>query len=217
MSSIADFWQSNKQRLAFGRVHYGRQQQWDDTEPFELHALPSASSTFDKDTSYASDVALVKTTSPTDYSRKSKRWLPPWKLGNRETRRWLSGWRFGAINCAIWASIVFIINFVVTVWASVHNKAKGNVLYEGDCDRVDQLNTGVHLLINLLSTVLLSSSNYSMQCLSAPTRNDIDNAHARRMWLDIGVPSIHNLRRISKKRALVWALLGLSSLPLHLL
>jgi len=217
MASIADLWKSSKQRLAIGSIHYGRQQQWDDTDSFELRTLPSPSSGFEKDTSYASDVALVDSTSHIDYSQKTKRWLPRWTFGARKPRKWLSGWRFGAINCAIWASIVFIINLVVTIWASAHNKAKGNVLFEGDCDRVDQLNTGVHLLINVLSTILLSSSNYCMQCLSAPTRKDVDRAHARRIWLDIGVPSIHNLRRISKKRALLWTLLGLSSLPLHLL
>lgn len=55
-----------------------------------------------------------------------------------------------------------------------------------------------------------------MQCLSAPTRKEIDRAHARGVWLDIGIPSVRNLRYISKRRVLIWALLGLSSLPLHL-
>jgi hypothetical protein len=217
MSPFPDLWESSKQRLQIGRVHYGRQQQHDDTGPYELRTLPAASPTFEKDTSYASDVALVQTTSHTDYSQASKTWLPQWFVRQRKSRKWMAGWRFGAINCAVWASVVFIINFVVTIWASVHNKTRGNLLYQGDCDKVDQLNTGVHLIINFLSTVLLSSSNYAMQCLSAPTRNDVDKAHAKRVWLDIGVPSIHNLRRISRKRALLWALLGLSSLPLHLL
>jgi hypothetical protein len=215
MAPITDLWQSSKQRLAIGRVKYGRQQQWDDTEPFELHSLPSSSSGFEKDTAYGSDAILIDTTSHIGYSQEPKRGLLRRAFGGVMPEKWLSGWRFGAINCAIWASIVFVINFVVTIWASVHNE--GNVLFEGDCDRVDQLNSGLHLLINLLSTVLLSSSNYCMQCLSAPTRKDIDRAHARRIWLDIGVPSIHNLRRISKTRALLWTLLGLSSLPLHLL
>ena len=217
MSTITDFWKSSKQRLAIARVHSRRQQQWDDSELYELHALPSPSSQFDKDTSYGSDVELVHKKPTINHSRRSKSWQPAWLLDAQQSKTWLSGWRFGATNCAAWASIVFIINFIVTIWASVHNKSKGNVLYEGDCDRVDRLNMGVHLLINLFSTILLSASNYCMQCLSAPTRKDIDKAHAKRIWLDIGVQSIHNLRRISKRRALLWVLLGLSSLPLHLL
>lgn len=218
MSAITEFWKSSKLRLAPIRARNSRQQQWDDNESFELHALSSPSSQFEKDTSYASNISLIRTTSDADHLQRSKSWLPLRVQKYQRSRGWASGWRFGAINCAIWASIVFFINFVVTIWASTAHKGSGdNVLFEGDCDRVDNLNMWVHLLINLFSTVLLSSSNYCMQCLSAPTRRDVDRAHARRVWLDIGVPSIHNLKHISKKRVLLWALLGLSSLPLHLL
>ncbi|KAL9626699.1 MAG: hypothetical protein Q9164_007815 [Protoblastenia rupestris] len=65
--------------------------------------------------------------------------------------------------------------------------------------------------------MLLSSSNYCMQILSAPTRKEIDNAHARRKWLDIGVPSVRNLKNVARKKVVMWWLLGLSSLPLHLM
>lgn len=61
------------------------------------------------------------------------------------------------------------------------------------------------------------ASNYSMQCLSSPTRKEIDKAHARRAWLDVGVPSFRNLRRLSTTRIVLWWLLALSSIPLHLL
>lgn len=37
------------------------------------------------------------------------------------------------------------------------------------------------------------------------------------IWLDIGVPSLRNLRRISTRRVVLWWLLALSSIPLHLL
>ena len=56
-----------------------------------------------------------------------------------------------------------------------------------------------------------------MQCLSSPTRQDIDKAHAQLNWLDIGIPSIRNLRRITGKRIIFWWLLAISSLPLHLI
>lgn len=79
------------------------------------------------------------------------------------------------------------------------------------------MNTGIHLAINALSTILLSSSNYCMQCLSAPTRKELDNAHSKGKWLDIGVMSTRNLRGIATKRVVLWWLLGISSLPLHLL
>lgn len=56
-----------------------------------------------------------------------------------------------------------------------------------------------------------------MQVLAAPTRQEVDRAHARNRWLDIGVPSVRNLWHISPYRAVVWWILGLSSIPLHLL
>ncbi|KAF2846689.1 hypothetical protein T440DRAFT_405013 [Plenodomus tracheiphilus IPT5] len=56
-----------------------------------------------------------------------------------------------------------------------------------------------------------------MQVVSAPTRAELVRAHSRRVWLHIGVPSLRNLRYISRARALVWFALFLSSVPLHLL
>ncbi|KAJ4375995.1 hypothetical protein N0V83_001275 [Neocucurbitaria cava] len=90
-------------------------------------------------------------------------------------------------------------------------------LLKGSCARVRQLNVWVHLLVNVVSTLLLCASNYCMQVLIAPNRADLDRAHANRHWLHIGVPSPHNLTRIARDRSLLWILLMLSSLPLHLL
>ncbi|KAF1817289.1 hypothetical protein P152DRAFT_463494 [Eremomyces bilateralis CBS 781.70] len=45
-----------------------------------------------------------------------------------------------------------------------------------------------------------------MQCLSAPTRREVDREHQREKWLDIGVPNVRNLIKIRWTR----------SLPLHL-
>ena len=128
-------------------------------------------------------------------------------------------WRFGVLACAISTFIVFLINLVVTIWAGIHygNNDGQQILFKGDCDRAGNINTALHLLINVLSTVLLSSSNYCMQCLSAPTRKEVDKAHAKGEWLDIGILSTRNLWGISRKRALMWWILAISSLPLHLL
>lgn len=90
------------------------------------------------------------------------------------------------------------------------------ILRQGSCSDMRYLNTGLHLLINTLSSVLLAASNYGMQCLSAPTRADVDKAHFEGKWVDIGVPSVHNLRRLPATRVVLWVLLMVSSLPLHL-
>ncbi|CAI6331455.1 unnamed protein product [Periconia digitata] len=142
--------------------------------------------------------------------------LPPNDPSPQPSRRkYLQGWRFGAINCGIAASVVFLVNLVATIVCTRHSRDEP--LYKGDCERARQINTALHIFINILSTVLLSSSNYCMQCLSAPTRKDVDAAHALNKWLDIGIMSYRNLRFISKKRVALWALLALSSVPLHLM
>lgn len=135
----------------------------------------------------------------------------------RRYQKRLSGWRVGALNFAVWAAIVFSINLIITASVFSTRKTNQDVLSEGDCGNIKRLNSVFHAIINVLSTILLSGSNYCMQCLSAPTRAEIDVAHAKNRRLDIGVPSFRNLTSISRHRLALWCLLGLSSIPLHLL
>ena len=130
------------------------------------------------------------------------------------------GWRFSVTCGAVLASLVFLLNLITTVYVQLKHgddEDRRNVIFDGDCDDAKKLNTLVHLLINALSTVLLSTSNYAMQCLTGPTRKEIDAAHAKRRWLDIGVLSMRNLKSIGRKRVIIWLILGASSLPLHIL
>jgi hypothetical protein len=69
-----------------------------------------------------------------------------------------------------------------------HEAGQSN-LYSGDCSQVQKISTLLHILINVLSTLLLSGSNYTMQCLHSPTRAEIDRARTEKTWLDIGIPS----------------------------
>lgn len=129
------------------------------------------------------------------------------------------GWRRALFLAASATSVVFVLNLTVSIWAlATHDIAYGSAeLYHGSCELTKNLNIGVHAIINAFSSVILSGSNYAMQCLSSPTRSEVDDAHAGGMWLDIGVPSVRNLKRIAKKRMWLWIVLGLSSVPLHLL
>jgi len=56
-----------------------------------------------------------------------------------------------------------------------------------------------------------------MQALGSPTRTEVDVAHNKRQALVISVGSYRNLLRISWSKLFLWALLALSSFPLHLL
>lgn len=138
----------------------------------------------------------------------------------RYTAAWhkMNGYHFGVMCCAWTSAAVLVINIIVTIWGAAKFEVQGGLgmIQDGDCTTTKNVGFWLHLTINVLSTLLLGASNYSMQCLSSPTRIEIDRAHRRNLWLDIGVPSIRNLRRISASRIAVWWILAASSIPLHL-
>ena len=131
----------------------------------------------------------------------------------------MEGYHFGVTCCAVVAAVVLVMNAIFTIWAVLSCGAQNGLgtLHDGSCKRITTLTFWAHLAINVLSTLLLGASNYSMQCLSSPTRNEIDKAHGKGVWLDIGVPSVRNLRWLSTTRIILWWLLAVSSVPLHLL
>ena len=134
---------------------------------------------------------------------------------------WYTGWHTGVLACATCVVVVLLINVSLAIYAATHPeyKMEGGVrtLYSGSCDKSTKIGLWLHLGINALSTLLLSGSNYTQQCLAAPTRSEIDAAHVRRRWMDIGVPSIRNLFRIKLERAMLWIAIGITSIPLHFL
>ncbi|KAF2834551.1 hypothetical protein M501DRAFT_922725, partial [Patellaria atrata CBS 101060] len=117
-------------------------------------------------------------------------------------------------------TLCFAINFSAMIWVLARHQISYEgraILFNGECSKASHINSGIHLVINVLSSLLLGASNYSMQCLSAPTRLDVDKAHVKGRWLDIGVPSVRNISAIGWARVLLWFSLAISSLPLHLL
>ena len=133
-----------------------------------------------------------------------------------------TGWRFAVYGCILSCMVSLWINLLLTivVVAKYGVDSSGRLtLYHGDCDKTKDLNTGIHVFINAMSTIILSSSNYVQQVLCAVTREEIDAAHEgkrRSRWADIGVPSMFNICLMDRRRVLLWYLLMFSSLPLHL-
>lgn len=117
------------------------------------------------------------------------------------------------------ATVVLSVN----IWALLHfprfksDTEDIGTLFSGDCRNVKIYNALIHVAINILSSALLSASNFSMQILVAPTRNIIDRAHSKRRWVQVGVPSIRNLLRIEWYRLILWICMAMSSIPLHFL
>ena len=132
-------------------------------------------------------------------------------------QRYCEGWRAGAAASCIAAALVLLINVITTCWAvKQHPPVNGiGVLFSGNCKRAKQLNTWLQLIVNISSSMLLAASSFCMQCLTSPTRAEVDKAHSRGYSLDIGLSSVRNITAISCKRRLLWLGLGLSTMPLH--
>lgn len=118
------------------------------------------------------------------------------------------------------AVIVLIVNISWLIWAKTHYggiTSGYGIIQRGDCDAAKSTNRWLHLLINILSTLLLTGSNAFMSTYCCPSRKEIDKAHAQRKWLHVGMLSLRNLGKIAKRKSIVVVLLCLSSVPFHLL
>ena len=115
--------------------------------------------------------------------------------------------------------LVLLINALLLILALSYSNFQDGVgtLFHGSCSITKDLAFWTHIVINGLSTLLVSASNYCMQCLASPSRHDVDKAHEKGIWLHIGVPNYRNFRVLSHSNVIMWWLLAFSSLPLHLL
>jgi hypothetical protein len=133
-------------------------------------------------------------------------------------RTW-KGWQRGAAVCLLVVTATLILNVTVTAWAAIAFGLSDGIgtIHRGPCHAVKQTGLWLHIGINILSTMLLGASNYCMQCLCSPTRQEVDRAHAKKAWLDIGIQSVRNLSKIGRMRLILWIILAASSVPLHLM
>ncbi|KAJ5373602.1 hypothetical protein N7517_005608 [Penicillium concentricum] len=134
-------------------------------------------------------------------------------------------WIKGVVICSWIIGGVLALNIILTVIAAglAYSGNSGQIfpfasLYMGKCSTSKNWTTGLHLLINILSTALLGASNYCMQCLAAPSREQVDKAHSQKTWIRIGVPNIMDLIRYQTgKRRILGSILLITSLPIHLI
>jgi len=142
------------------------------------------------------------------------RW--PWRLLSA------SGWRATGYGLTGLLAIL-IITLISCLLASISKLPQGSaplqestVVYEGNCDVSTRNNLLLHFAINAVASGILASSNFFMQVLVAPTREEVDRAHANHTWLEIGVQSFRNIFHVPKRNVLFWLLLSVSTIPLHL-
>ncbi|CAG8135921.1 unnamed protein product [Penicillium salamii] len=168
--------------------------------------------TFKKSAQVSGDITSspsIETCAPNSFSKQDQH------------ARWISG----VYMCARCAAIVLLINLIFIAVAGGLSRnhhtslqfSGSRVFYEGSCTVSKRWDTALHLIINALSTCMLGASNYCMQSLVAPTREEVDACHAQGKWLDIGNASVRNLFSIAKSRTLLWLVLMITATPFHVL
>ena len=131
----------------------------------------------------------------------------------------VGGWRAGLLRAFLLSFVALIVNISVYAWLFRTYKAESGTasIKRGPCGMIRNANTGIHAALNVVSTLILGASTYAMQGMTAPTRKEVDAAHSKGKWVEIGTQSLRNLLYIRKRNAWVWALLSITGLPFHLL
>lgn len=129
-----------------------------------------------------------------------------------------SGWRGGLLAATISLAICVVVELVLLIVAlKLSSPVSGlGTLYFGSCDRVKKLSDYLLIVLNVIGTITIGTSNYVMQTLTAPSRRQIDKAHANGSFLDIGISSPSNIRQLGGRRRVMYFLLGASTVPIHL-
>jgi hypothetical protein len=141
------------------------------------------------------------------------------RLFGRFYDTFVGGWRAGLLRAFLLSLVALIVNIAVYAWLfRTYDAITGtSTIQRGHCGTIRGANTGIHAALNVVSTLILGASTYAMQGMTAPTRQEVDIAHAKGKWVEIGTQSLRNLFYVRKRNAWVWVLLGTTSLPFHLL
>ncbi|KAI0099440.1 hypothetical protein F4814DRAFT_442966 [Daldinia grandis] len=131
--------------------------------------------------------------------------------GNRKNGS--SGWKQAAkVNCVILVCMsVTLVGCLISAISKSGGLRKALFFYDGNCDggSVSQINMTLHLLINVVSTLVV--------ILNSPSREEVNVAHFSGSWMGIGIPSVRNAFRVSRFKTACWVCLFISSIPIHLL
>ncbi|KAH7385181.1 hypothetical protein DE146DRAFT_702199, partial [Phaeosphaeria sp. MPI-PUGE-AT-0046c] len=156
--------------------------------------------------------------------RISTKFFRPFKpldvwIQTRMRRSRFYGWRMGILIGVCSSAFVLSCNILaVAVITSIATENRGPILeiMSGSATSISRWSTALHLVINVFSSLLLAASNYTTQVLCSPTRADLDAAHQKGTWLDVGLLGIRNFRYLPRGRVVLALLLSVSSIPLHL-
>lgn len=130
----------------------------------------------------------------------------------------VAGWRAGLNRSFMFSLAALIVNACVFLWLFfTFDRVRGvGLITISRCGKVYRLETGIKAGLNVISTLILGASTYAMQGTTAPTREEVDKAHKKGKWLEIGTQSWRNLSYVSRRHVAIWGVLASTSLPLHL-
>ncbi|KAL6915311.1 hypothetical protein FSST1_006806 [Fusarium sambucinum] len=135
----------------------------------------------------------------------------------------ITGWRRMAafLTISVFVLTCILVATLITSLYGIYDDAisirNDTVIWEAKCDSTEKANLWLHLAINIISTGILASSNFFMQVLVAPTRKEVDKAHQKGYWVEIGVHSLRNFFFLPRHKNLLWLLFSITSVPLHLI
>lgn len=143
----------------------------------------------------------------------------PSGLKTATTKQSFKACRGGVRNVPIYGISILTLNVALAGWLATRADSLGDliVLSRCSCHTSKAVIQAMHLLINLLASLLLAASNYCLQILNSPLREELDAAHESKKSMCVGIPNIRNLWQISWTRRVLWPVLALSSSPVHLL
>lgn len=127
------------------------------------------------------------------------------------------GWRRASLINTVIITVVTIFGTVLLIYSAVTTGGINTnlIVFTGSCSKAESIDLWLHLLLNILSTGVLASSNFFMQVLGSPSRWEVEKAHRQNTYLSIGVSGMSNLRYLSMPKAWLWAFFFITSIPFH--
>ncbi|KAM7211821.1 hypothetical protein V8F06_012794 [Rhypophila decipiens] len=132
----------------------------------------------------------------------------------------MKGWRGAVKILAVLAALLAAVNLGISINMTMrHDSASpvGSVtVLSGPCQRVNLAKVLIQLAITTASLTLLATSNFAAQAWTALTREEIDRLHRSGDTVDIGIPSLRNMTRISLPRRILWLVMFVLATTIHL-
>ena len=150
------------------------------TEYVPLRDFSESSSTYRIDV----NKPLPQPTRWTFLKLKTSRLKAQFKRKLPKLPKWISftGWRMIVTAGAGISVLALVANIVLLIWASrlpQDPQTGAAIIYSGSLGSMQSMLTWSRLAINVLSTLLLGASNATMQCLTAPTREEVCDTSMR--------------------------------------